>query len=1129
MTISIPLTLCRLVSETGRPNLQLKNGSFVFKGEINAPYRLVFGGSEIGDAWFGRVSGTGYFQPAAAFQKTSHLYFTDQVSMGAFYAYNNKSTWVLRCPNGVTGDVTIYASPFVCETNDVFAAMSNKGFPWASHNSTDGGRIDLNGFDQNFPNEQNGCFVCRNTAPVGQPITNYGFTSPADRPANVILSGAGVVNAAKSQRYNGHFYGSAGLVWDPSDAEAEFVFSNVVHDTTGELVVSNGIVRLFDGASFTALSKLTVASGATLKADDSYDATSGHATGADFFAQEIKVAADAKLDLPRDVTLVTKKFAVGDEVVTAVGKYTRADYPALFTGDGTVEIKGVPCSFTGPSGGLWSDPDNWEGGALPDEQSAVIIPAGKSVVIDETNAEVYSVAIGGGNSAATLTMTNWNTCLQAKYINVLNKGVITTTDAFTNETQKCRVWIKCIDFNLASGASIAMDGKGWMGGHYNLTNPDDPNPSGAWYNDDGVNHGGWGPGRTKAINAGASHLGLGGNSFFNRFTPLMGSVYDNPYAPVEPGSGGYGLTSSAYGQAYKAIGSGGGAVRIEATGDVVIDGTVSANGKSSSAHSQYNGLDLNYRDDNNQAGSGGSVWITCSRFSGSGEIHADGGNGGWGLGTSLMDPLGIDSTGMPGGGGGVAITYDTAKQQAGAAAGMKISAAAGVFISVENKTAVSTSGLTWTTVDDCFRSSEPGTLYFTDDKIVDDTLGKGLTGRLFALTNYTYEGDLDWTYGYVRFGATGAVFTVTGDLTLSGENARLDLGGNHICTNWTILAYVDAGDQPVKMNVGGDLTVSDGALLAVYAAQVADEATSWGAEVAVSGAFTVGAGGRVRPISNQGYGGAPRFTAGSFALEADGKVDAVGRGGAGGWTSSSFKWVETSHQSGIGKGATTEGYTGSSHGGEGGRSYADGAAVSAKAKPAACDDAYRPAFTGAGGGANGYDIGGNGGGVFHLTAAGPVRVDGEIDVSGMNNVTYGTVDYFHYYSSGAGGTIYLSGTTLSGASTARLRARGGNATTGKDGYISGGGAGGRIALWFGHDKELQAKYSQRHAATPGDPRLQGGFANWFGSVDVGGGTNAVPCNIKYTLTDQVEETWGGDGTVTYNGAFDPFGAILLVK
>lgn len=489
MTISIPLTLCRLVSETGRPNLQLKNGSFVFKGEINAPYRLVFGGSEIGDAWFGRVSGTGYFQPAAAFQKTSHLYFTDQVSLGAFYAYNNKSTWVLRCPNGVTGDVTLYASPFVCETNDVFAAMSNKGFPWASHNSTDGGRIDLNGFDQNFPNEQNGCFVCRNTAPVGQPITNYGFTSPADRPANVILSGAGVVNAAKSQRYNGHFYGAAGLVWDPSDAEAEFVFSNVVHDTTGELVVSNGIVRLFDGASFTALSKLTVASGATLKADDSYDATSGHATGADFFAQEIKVAADAKLDLPRDVTLVTKKFAVGDEVVTAVGKYTRADYPDLFTGDGTVEIKGVPCSFTGPSGGLWSDPDNWEGGALPDEQSAVIIPAGKSVVIDETNAEVYSVAIGGGNSAATLTMTNWNTCLQAKYINVLNKGVITTTDAFTNETQKCRVWIKCIDFNLASGASIAMDGKGWMGGHYNLTNPDDSNPSGAWYNDDGVNHG----------------------------------------------------------------------------------------------------------------------------------------------------------------------------------------------------------------------------------------------------------------------------------------------------------------------------------------------------------------------------------------------------------------------------------------------------------------------------------------------------------------------------------------------------------------------------------------------------------------------------------------------------------------
>ena len=73
-------------------------------------------------------------------------------------------------------------------------------------------------------------------------------------------------------------------------------------------------------------------------------------------------------------------------------------------------------------------------------------------------------------------------------------------------------------------------------------------------------------------------------------------MYGAKSAPVDPGSGAGGTPTSTGG-------SGGGAVRLEATGHVLVNGTINANG--TSGPSGYYG-----------GGSGGGVYITCRTFGG---------------------------------------------------------------------------------------------------------------------------------------------------------------------------------------------------------------------------------------------------------------------------------------------------------------------------------------------------------------------------------------------------------------------------------------------------------------------------------------------------------------------------------
>ena len=266
----------------------------------------------------------------------------------------------------------------------------------------------------------------------------------------------------------------------------------------------------------------------------------------------------------------------------------------------------------------WNTAGNWSDG-VPSAGNTVVIPSGVAnmPVLAASTPTLASILIRG-----TLTTTNWTTCLNATTVTVSSSGTLTSGAAVTNETDLSRVWINCTDLTIASGGKIDVNNKGYAG-----------YPK-------GPDHAGYGPGagiqRGPTYVTAPSHGGHGarlpdGSHVLQNVMP-----YDNPAAPELPGS------SSASSQ-YSAGMRGGGAVKIEASGAVVVNGQILANGENASSYGK-GGV-----DNHSPAGSGGSIFIACRTISGSGTLTANGGGG--------SKPIKAQA-GYAAGGGMIAVHYD---------------------------------------------------------------------------------------------------------------------------------------------------------------------------------------------------------------------------------------------------------------------------------------------------------------------------------------------------------------------------------------------------------------------------------------------------------------------------------------
>ncbi len=108
--------------------------------------------------------------------------------------------------------------------------------------------------------------------------------------------------------------------------------------------------------------------------------------------------------------------------------------------------------------GNWSVSGNWTPAQIPGDGDDVTINSG-SVSLTNSTGSLSSLTMGGG----TLTFSNWDTKLSATNVNI-NSGSMTIPASFTNGAMSNRVWIACSNLTIASGASINVDGKGYLGG-----------------------------------------------------------------------------------------------------------------------------------------------------------------------------------------------------------------------------------------------------------------------------------------------------------------------------------------------------------------------------------------------------------------------------------------------------------------------------------------------------------------------------------------------------------------------------------------------------------------------------------------------------------------------------------------
>ena len=251
---------------------------------------------------------------------------------------------------------------------------------------------------------------------------------------------------------------------------------------------------------------------------------------------------------------------------------------------------GVTMRWTGS--GNWMSLTNWSPSGVPGTNDQVFLQSGTSTV-----SEAYRIGELVITNGATLVFSNWNTCLTAGDVTVLSNGLMTLPAAFTEAQMSNRIWVVCENFTLAAGGRVLADTRGYAG----INGTGKGTSSGVT-----IGHGGGGGGY-----GGKGGKGAGASS---------GIAYGATNAPLSPGSGG----GHGFSVAGAAGGAGGGAIRIEASNSMTIDGAVTANGGAGYQSSTYV----------SGGGSGGSIYMTCKTFEGNanGTLQAKGGAGGGSVG-----------------------------------------------------------------------------------------------------------------------------------------------------------------------------------------------------------------------------------------------------------------------------------------------------------------------------------------------------------------------------------------------------------------------------------------------------------------------------------------------------------------
>jgi hypothetical protein len=557
---------------------------------------------------------------------------------------------------------------------------------------------------------------------------------------------------------------------------------------------------------------------------------------------------------------------------------------------------GSPVTRTWTGNGSWFSATNWNPQGVPGTGDVLFIESGSCTLAEPAWAGSLTV------SNATLTFTNWTTVLTAAGdILIRNKGNLTTPTNAVRSALSNRVHLVCAGLTIEPGGQINVDARGYGGGWESV---------------------GVGPGASTTYSVGlltypgAGSYGGKGGDLITGGSWRSGSVYGNAYEPTGPGSGG-GSQDPRTG--YQG-GNGGGAVRIQAGGHVLLNGVVTANAGAGGT--------------SGSPGSGGAIWIACQTLGGTGGV---------------VQANGVSGVKGGGGGGRIAIHYDPVQQALQPAPGVVFSARGGKTVATGQ-----------------FCDGDLGTLYMTD---------RALLGPVITHSGMLFFGEGDWagydslvvSNGWVRFPDGDYAYTVTNDILVTATG-RLDIGGNQYYTYAGVWRNLSLSNTVASLQVGGDVLLTNGGQMAFVPVSTNGVAGPIGLPVAIAGRLEIAPSSWVFLMSSPANGGSVSLTCSDLVIATNAGIDADASGFAGGRNSS-----------GLGYGASR--YSGGGYGGRGGSnvlSAARGPVYGASNFVIHCGSG------GGGGDNNAryHSSAGYGGGLIRIAAANEIRVDGFLTANG---------------------------------------------------------------------------------------------------------------------------------------------------
>lgn len=296
------------------------------------------------------------------------------------------------------------------------------------------------------------------------------------------------------------------------------------------------------------------------------------------------------------------------------------------------------------------------------------------------------------------------------------------------------------------------------------------------------------------------------------------------------------------------------------------------------------------------------------------------------------------------------------------------------------------------------------------------------------------------------------------------------------------------------VRAGGSIILTNGSDMHVFSGGTNDTTPAYGALISATYAIDIRTNCTLYLYSENTNGGSVRLTAGEVTVAGGGSINVDGLG---------FKAGEPGHTTGYGKGGGPlhGGYRGggAGYGGHGGRSLVN------TTYGGTYGSSNAPALPGSGGSAS-TSTGtgtGHGGGLIYMDIANTVTVDGTLTADGRN---FGQ-------GAGSGGGIFVICKEFLGAGA--ISADGGNCTDGS--LRSGGGGGGRIAVW--------------EVAVDADrARILGGDfkRTTIGTNNVGfTGSTSVEPGASYNSGDPTESSQ--PGTIVFLFSPPPGGTIITIR